>query len=257
MNPTSPTVGNTIGSQSHPAESNRSDWLRSSVIAGFLATFVMTVCIAIAYGAANALGDANGSSLERWLFALSNNRLTEHVGNSFFAAMIGNLIMGIVWAVIYARYAEPVLGGANWMKGATFAILPFLLTITIAFPAAGVGFFANQVHGGPLPIGGALALHLIYGIVLGTIYGLDGEQGLLGARGEREAAAAAERGAAIGIGIGAALGFVAGWILGPQLETLASRPVVGIAGALSGAAMGILLGSLLGMNLDDDVNPDH
>jgi hypothetical protein len=227
------------------------------VIAGFLATFVMTACIAIAYGSANALGDANGSSLERWLFALSNNRLTEHIGNSFFAAMIGNLIMGIVWALLYARYAEPVLGGPSWMKGATFAILPFLLTIIVAFPAAGVGFFANHVHGGPLPIGGALVLHLVYGIVLGTVYGLDGEQGLRGARGEREAAEAAERGAAIGIVIGAVLGFVGGWLLGPQLESLATRPVVGLAGALSGAAMGILLGSLLGMNLDDEANSDH
>lgn len=256
MNPTSPTVSRNFGTSSDHTMS-RSDWIRSSVIAGFLATFVMTVCIAIAYGMANALGDANGASWERWLYALSNNKLTEHIGTSFFAAMIGNLIMGIVWAVLYARYAEPALRGPAWFRGAVFAILPFLLTVVIAFPSAGVGFFANQVHGGPLPVGGALVLHLIYGVVLGTVYGLDGNQGLRGARGEGEAAAGAERGAAIGIGIGAVLGFIGGWFLGPQLASLASQPVVGIAGALSGAAMGILIGSLLGMNLNDEADSNR
>ncbi|MGC4191974.1 MAG: hypothetical protein QM589_12555 [Thermomicrobiales bacterium] len=229
----------------------RSDWLRASVIAGFLATFAMTVCIAVAYGLANSIGKADGNSLERWLFALSNNRLTEHVGDSFFLAMFGNLIMGVVWAAVYARVVEPRLAGPGWWKGALFSLVPFVLTIAVFFPLAGVGLFARDVHAGPLPVGGALALHLIYGVLLGTFYAIDVTSGLSDARGEREAAESAERGAAYGIGIGTLLGFVAGWLMGPQMESLASRPIIGIAGALSGAAMGILLGSLLGMQADE------
>ncbi|MGB3328715.1 MAG: hypothetical protein WBA46_07160, partial [Thermomicrobiales bacterium] len=79
-------------------EDGRTDWLRASIIAGFLATFAMTVCIAAAYGLANAAGRIDGNSLQRWLYALSNNRLTQHVSDQFFVAMIVNLIMGVVWA---------------------------------------------------------------------------------------------------------------------------------------------------------------
>jgi hypothetical protein len=53
----------------------------------------------------------------------------------------------------------------------------------------------------------------------------------------------------VGIGIGAVLGFVGGWIVGPGMEDLATRPVLGIAGALTGAAVGLLIGSLLGMHI--------
>ncbi|MGC4105818.1 MAG: hypothetical protein QM753_05585 [Thermomicrobiales bacterium] len=226
------------------------------MIAGFLATFAMTACIAIAYGLANSVGKADGTSLERWLFALSNNRLTEHVGESFFFAMIGNLLMGMVWAVIYARFAEPRMAGPGWWKGALFSFVPFVLTIAVFFPLAGVGLFARNVHAGPLPILGALALHLTYGLLLGTFYGIDVTSGLSDATGERDAAESAERGAAYGIGIGSLLGFVAGWLMAPQMETLASRPVIGIAGALSGAAMGVLLGSLLGMRIEDQDRED-
>ena len=232
-------------------DEGRTDWLRASVIAGFLATFAMTVCIAIAYGLANSAGKEDGSSLQRWLFALSNNRLTEHIGDAFFLAMIGNLVMGMIWAIIYARLVEPRLAGPAWWKGAFFSIVPFVLTVTVFFPLAGVGLFARDVHAGPLPVAGALLLHLVYGVLLGTFYGIDVASGLGDAHGEREAAASAERGAAYGIGIGSLVGFVAGWLIAPQMEQLASRPVLAIAGALSGAAMGILLGSLLGMSIEE------
>lgn len=232
-------------------EAGRTDWLRASVIAGFLATFAMTVCITVAYGLANSAGREDGSSLQRWLFALSNNRLTEHIGDAFFLAMIGNLVMGVIWAVIYARVVEPRMAGPAWWKGALFSSVPFVLTVAVFFPLAGVGLFARDVHAGPLPVAGALLLHLVYGVMLGTFYGIDVASGLGDARGEHEAAASAERGAAYGIGIGSLLGFVAGWLMAPQMEQLASRPVLAIAGALSGAAMGILLGSLLGMSAED------
>lgn len=238
-------------------DAGRTDWLRASVLAGFLSTFAMTVCIAVAYGLANSAGSATGNSLERWFYALSNNRLTQHISDQFFLAMIGNLVMGVVWAIVYARVVEPRLAGPGWWKGALFSIVPFALTFAVFFPLAGVGIFAKDVHAGALPVVGAFILHLAYGVLLGTFYGIDVTSGLGEASGEREAAESAERGAAIGIGIGSLFGFVAGWLIGPQMESLGSRPVIGIAGALSGAAMGILLGSLMAMKIDEDQEPDE
>lgn len=243
-----------------PAAS-RTDWLRASIISGFIATFSMTVSIAVAWIAANGIGESNGTTVQRWFDALSHNELTRQVGDRFFVGMLLNLGMGLVWALIYARAAEPALHGPGWSRGALFSILPFILTITIFFPLAGIGLFAKDIHAGILPVAGALILHLIYGAVLGSLYAIEGGAWLTDAEGEAEAAESAERGAVIGIIAGTILGFAGGWFLAPSMDSLASQPVIGIAGALSGAAIGILIGSLLGMKVviadGEDGNLSH
>jgi hypothetical protein len=209
----------------------------------------MTLSIAIAYAIANYYGDARGNAVERWLQALSHNELTRHIGDRFFVGMILNLLMGIVWAVIYARFAEPRLSGPGWSRGVMFSLLPFILSIAVFFPLAGIGLFGTSAHAGALPVIGNLILHLAYGAVLGSLYAIDPYAGLTDADGESEAAESAERGAVVGILAGVLLGFAGGWIVGPSMDSLASRPIIGIAGSLSGAAIGILIGSLLGMKV--------
>ncbi len=44
------------------------DWVRSGVLAGFIATFGMTVSITIGYLLANVIGSADGSRIERWFW---------------------------------------------------------------------------------------------------------------------------------------------------------------------------------------------
>ncbi|MGI8405431.1 MAG: DUF6789 family protein [Thermomicrobiales bacterium] len=231
---------------------NRTDWFRASVIAGFLATFSMTVCIALAYTAANTLGDSSGNTLQRWFAALSQNSLTHKVGDMFFVGMIGNLIMGLVWAVVYARLVEPHLSGPGWRRGVIFAFIPFLLSVIVFFPLAGIGFLGFGISAGPLPALGSLILHLVYGALLGAFYGVQAYAGLSSAYGESQAAESAERGAVIGIGAGIIIGFIGGWIVGPSMSELANRAIIGVAGALTGAAIGILVGSLMGIRIEDE-----
>jgi len=225
----------------------RDDWIRGSILAGFIATFAMTVTLAVAYAFANAVGDANAGTLREWLAGLSENELTQRMGDGLVWAMVLNVIMGLVWAVIYARFAEPLLGGAGWRKGAFFALIPYLLSIVVFFPVAGVGFLGSDVGAGPLPVIGNLILHLVYGAVLGAMYAVETESGLQGQSGEREAAIDAERGAAQGVAIGGILGAVVGWLVGPGLDDLANRSTMTVAGAFAGGAIGILIGSLIGM----------
>jgi len=252
MHPISRPITPPRGAEPSHAEP-RADWFRVGTIAGFIATFAMTAAIAVAYGIANALGDASGTTLERWFHALSHNRLTEDVGNRFFVGMILNLLLGLVWGIVYARIGEPHLAGPAWRRGVTFATIPFVLSITVFFPMAGIGVFGNEIDAGILPVLGSLILHVIYGSVLGTVYCLDLRSGLTTAQGETEAAARAERGAMVGIISGIVIGFGGGWLVAPTMTELASRSVIGVAGALSGAAIGLLIGSLLGMNhsMDD------
>ncbi len=230
---------------------DRTDWFRAGIIAGFIATFSMTVSIALAYTLANTLGDAQGNTIQRWFAALSENRLTNQVGDKFFVGMIGNLVLGLVWALIYARFVEPRLSGPGWRRGVMFAIIPFILSVAVFFPLAGIGFLGAGIAAGPLPLAGSLVLHLVYGALLGSFFGVQAFAGLTSAAGESEAAASAERGAGIGIGAGIILGFIGGWLIGPSMEALASRPIIGVAGALSGAAIGLLVGSLMGMNIEE------
>jgi len=223
------------------------DWIRASILSGFIATFAMTCMLAIGYGIANGAGDASGGTFQRWMFNLSENEITRNVGDRFLIIMIANLVAGVLWAMFYARYFEPVIPGSGPQKGIIFSLIPWLLSIVLFLPAAGAGFLGMSLDAGPLPVIGNLILHLVYGAVLGSLYAIGVEAGLDGTRGERDTAVRAERGAAIGLLIGAVTGGIGGWLVSGQMENLASSPVIALAGVLSGAAIGTLIGSFTGM----------
>jgi hypothetical protein len=228
--------------------SRRADWLADSVLSGFVATFAMTVVIASAYGLATFIGEEGGTTIERWFWALSHNTLTESTLDAIALAIALNLVMGLVWACVYGYFVEPRLHGPAWRKGLLFSLVPWILSVVAFLPIMGGGFFGADIEAGPLPVLGNLILHLVYGVVLGTVFAIDVEAWLDGTESDRAHAVAAERGAIFGVAIGLVLGAIIGWLAGPQVEELGSRGMVTLAGALSGSAMGALLGSYLGMD---------
>lgn len=228
----------------------RFDWIRTSVISGFVATFAMTAAIAVGYLIAQAGGDADGSIFQQWLYGLTDNELTRQVSDAFGFLMVLNLIVGLILALVYARFVEPILTGPGWRRGALFSLAPWLLSALVIFPIMGVGFLASEVDAGPLAVLGDLIVHLVYGAVLGTMFSIEEGEGNEDNASERATSASAERGAAIGIAVGGVLGFVGGWLIAPSLADLGTQPVIAIAGALSGAAIGTLVGSLVSM-VDD------
>ena len=244
------TMAPTIDQPARP-DSRRDDWLRNGIVSGFLATFGMMVVIAVAYGVANALGDANGGQLGRWLAALGDNPLTRRMGGAVPLAIGLNLLVGLLLAVVYARWVEPALDGSGVgtgvRKGIIFALVPWLLSLTVFLPLTGGGFFGAALGAGPLPILGNLVLHLVYGAILGGVYGLALDSGLDGSAADRANSVAAERGAAIGVAAGVLVGLAAGWLLGPQLMAGASQGATTLAGAAIGGAIGLAVGSFAGM----------
>lgn len=235
-----------------PDHAVHDDWVRDGLATGFIATFAMTVSMAAAYGIANALGDASGNVVARWFAALSSNEMTRNVGDIFAIGMILNLLMGLVWALVYARLAEPRLEGPGWRKGALFSLVPWLLSILVFFPIAGIGVLGSGVDAGILPVLGNLILHLVFGVVLGTLYAMEVGNGANRSRHDLQANWNSERASALGMLAGAALGFIGGWLVAPGLDGIANQPVIAFAGALSGAAIGMLIGSMLGLKVDDD-----
>lgn len=241
-----------MGNQLHArwqgrAEGRRRDWASDGVLSGFVATFAMSVLFAAAYGLTGAIGDPNGGTLARWLWALAHNPMTTMTRDRVVPAIALNLLMGLLLGLIYGRLVEPMLGGRGWRKGVVFSLLPGVLSVVAVLPVLGGGFLGLDLGAGPLPILGNLVLHLVYGAVLGSVYAIALEAGQDDTEVERLAAAGSQRGAAIGVGMGVLAGFGVGWMLGPELGRPVSRDAVALGGALIGAAFGLAAGSLFGM----------
>lgn len=225
----------------------REDWLRDSVLSGFVATFAMSVVAAIAYAFARSVGDINGGTFTRWLAGLTENRLTERTQDALVVALAFNLVMGLIWAVIYGRFFERLIPLPPVRRGMLFSLIPWILSLVIFFPLANVGFFGSKLDAGPLPTIGNLILHLVYGAVLGAMFAVEAFSGIDDTDDEHRNAERAERGAVVGIVGGGVIGLVIGLLISPSLADLANRPAVAIAGAFAGAAIGTLVGSLAGM----------
>lgn len=230
-----------------PTETPREDWLRAGVLAGFLATFGMTVVLVAAYGLASAVGRSDGSVLERWFWALVNNPVAQRTADGVILAIGANLAVGLVLSLVYARFVEPRLSGPSWWKGVRFALIPWLLSLVVFLPLMGGGLFGIDVGAGVLPILGNLVLHLVYGAVLGLTYAEAAEDWLDDTDVDRGNAAAAERGAAAGVVAGMVPGLILGWIAAPTVDGLVSRPASAIGLAFIGGAIGLAIGSFVGM----------
>lgn len=230
----------------------RMDWLRTGILAGFIATFAMTVTLTAAWLLANWIGDPNGGQFARWMDNLAHNRIEDRVGDAFIIGMVLNVVIGIAWALIYARFFEPALEMPGITEGMLYSLIPFALSVAVIFPLMDAGFLGSDLGAGPLPFIGNLVLHLVYGATLGFVYGIEAEHGIPDNAGDRQANATAELGAAYGVVGGGVLGAIGGWLLAPGIDNLAGRPVITLAGILIGAAAGASAGSFLAMKADEE-----
>lgn len=242
---------------SSSASGPREDWLRAGVLAGFLATFAMTVVLVGAYWLAAALGDPNGNTLQQWFWALVHNPVAERTVDGVVLAIGANLAMGLLLALVYARFVEPLWSGPDWWEGVRFSLILWLLSLIIFLPLMGGGFLGMSTGAGPLPIVGNLILHLVYGAVLGISYAEATEDWLDDTEADHLNAAAAERGAAGGILVGVLLGLIAGWIVAPAFSELADRSLVALGVAFIGGAVGLAVGSFAGMGRTSGATRTH
>lgn len=80
-----------------------------------------------------------------------------------------HLVMGVVLALIYASAVQARLPGRPAMRGALFGAMVFVVAQLLFMPLVGAGFFSR---GDAQLLAGSLLGHLVYGAVLGWIYGL-------------------------------------------------------------------------------------
>jgi len=223
-------------------------WLSAGILSGFAATIVMSLILIIGYVATGNLGDANGGEISRWFWALSHNDLTENVWDIPVVALSINLLAGLAWALVYAGLVEPRLKGPGWLRGMTFSLAPWLLSLLVFFPLAGAGLFGMSLDAGPLPAIGNLLAHLAYGVVLGTVFCLPEVS-----TGEQMADARSAQLENDGTAFGLVTGLTVGLIIGAVISAFATSDIKEgvnitlVAGAF-GTAVGGVVGAFVGLD---------
>ncbi|MEX2180880.1 MAG: DUF6789 family protein [Gemmatimonadaceae bacterium] len=93
--------------------------------------------------------------------------LAGQMGGNLLIGWGAHFMIGMVLAVGYAIVAARLPGPAP-LRGALYGVAPWLLAQVAVMPMMGMGFFSGSM----MMAGGSLVGHLVYGAVVGAIYGL-------------------------------------------------------------------------------------
>lgn len=129
------------------------NWTRA-IAAGVIATLVMT---AVGEWIAPMMGIPRMNPAEM---------LAAQMGGSFAIGWVAHLMIGTILAVIYALVA-PWIPGQPWVRGALYGVGPFLVAQIAVIPMMGMPLFSGSVAMAM----GSLIGHLIYGAIVGGVYG--------------------------------------------------------------------------------------
>ncbi len=227
--------------------------LSRALLAGFLASVAMVTAFAVAFVVALILGSLPLGPLTEWSTGLTSNALIDTARPSLYTALGVFTTGGLAWALLYGLLAESRLKGPSWERGVLFAIVPWLFSLIVFLPLVGGGFLGMSLGAGPLPIIGNAILHVVYGAVLGFVYGPLGDSVLDSPRHTATgddvwAGPSSEIGAARGLVIGLAAGLVVGLLAMVAFSgALHGNPLgVVVPMALVAAAFGGMIGSLSG-----------
>jgi hypothetical protein len=91
---------------------------------------------------------------------------------SLLVGWIGHFVIGTVfWGAGFA-IVSPYLPGSYWLRGSIFAAGAWLMMMLVVMPMSGSGLFGLRL-GVMTPVA-TFVLHIVFGLVLGGVYGLLG-----------------------------------------------------------------------------------
>jgi len=142
-----------------------------AILGGALGASVMSVIMAIARGMGMRV------NLEQMLGTMTGMMPS---GTTFAIGLVVHLMMGVAFAVAYAWLFEQVAHRGNWTTGALVAI-PHIVFAGLMMgaipmfhplmpnPMAPPGVFMSGL--GAMGVGAMVMLHLIFGAIVGGVYG--------------------------------------------------------------------------------------
>ena len=89
----------------------------------------------------------------------------------YMAGWIIHFVVGIVLTAIYASIFINKLSGSYAVRGIIFAMIPFVIAQSMMMPMMGNGFWSSASEVQMMAIMGSLIGHIVFGAVLGTVYG--------------------------------------------------------------------------------------
>lgn len=133
----------------------------SGIVAGFIATIVISILMII----------KTKMGLVPTLNPIADNAALAGRPDALAIGWLMHFIIGaIVWGIAFAIFSMFTNRIAHVLRGLIFGILAWLVMMIFFMPVAGYGIFAVGL--GMPAIIMTLVFHLIYGLVLGFVYGL-------------------------------------------------------------------------------------
>ena len=86
----------------------------------------------------------------------------------YAAGWMMHFVVGIVLTALYASVFLNRLSGSYAVRGIVFAMIPFIIAQSMMMPMMGNGFWSG---GDMMTIMGSLIGHIVFGAVLGAVYG--------------------------------------------------------------------------------------
>ncbi len=84
------------------------------------------------------------------------------------AGWVVDVLLGVIFALVYAGVLDRKLPGSPVVRGLIFGVLIFIVAQLVFAPLTGSGLFSN---GDIVLLLGGLLGHLVYGSVVGYVYG--------------------------------------------------------------------------------------
>ena len=136
----------------------------SNIIKGMVAGFVATVVLS----ALMVMKSMMGLMPELDVIAM----LSKMMGASLAIGWIAHFMIGtVIWGGLFVCLAPYLPGGSYWFKGVIFGVGAWLMMMIAVMPMTGAGLFGMNL-GMTAPVM-TLVLHIIYGAVLGGVYGTE------------------------------------------------------------------------------------
>lgn len=89
------------------------------------------------------------------------------MGGNVALGWAAHFMIGVVLALGYAAFFASRLPGPSAVRGGIYSLLPWLMAQVVVMPMMGMGLFSGSM----IAAGGSLMGHLVYGLVLGLVYG--------------------------------------------------------------------------------------
>ncbi len=140
---------------------------KKAFLAGFVATLAMTMLMYIA-----PMMGMPKMDIAAMLGGMLGGGMPEPMGGAWLVGMLIHFVNGTsIFPLIFAFLLYSRFPGAPAVKGILWGLVLWFLAQAMVMPMMGAGFFAGNTPQPFMTVFGSLLGHVIYGALLGLIYG--------------------------------------------------------------------------------------